>query len=122
MLPFFAADRLVNFDVGVTVTAPNVVVPTLGNYALCYSYGTNYPTYVANINCAATSIGRYLIIQFRLWAMCLTLCDVKVFGSPVPCKKCFISTLVYEFYVTGITAIHILTMERRTIVDNTWQI
>lgn len=76
LLFHFVAGRLVDFNVGVTLTSPDDVAPAAGNYEVC-AHVTEAMAAGESRTIQCRGSGRYVIIQL-LRQEYLTLCEVKV--------------------------------------------
>ena len=78
------AARMVNFIVGVTNSAPNIVAPVRGTYPICGTYpSTPSASERCLVNCSTSGIppARYLIIQLPVTGNYANMAEVEVFTT-----------------------------------------
>ena len=69
-----------DFKVGVTLNAPDKVIPTPNNYALCVHYV--HSGVIISLQCDSPDVvGRYLIIQVLGKTKQFMMCEVEVYGG-----------------------------------------
>lgn len=86
-MSYLVADRLANFQTGVTNTDPASSAPKVGGYSVCGTMGGAVGGGATHtFECPGCGVtGRYAVVQLK-GTNYLTLCEVRIFGC-----ECFIA-------------------------------